>query len=132
MIHSSKNGSGGRLYNRFRYLRLKERTLTQPHEETDRQTNDLANDHEKSDGEQENFDDDLLWLKSVVVTNANLDDVRKILEKTRRVRDEMVKNQSVDYLEHFPVLFVRPDLVCVHGIQNKTFFLYCCMKIELI
>lgn len=79
------------------------------------QTSGAANGQETANAVQENFVNDLLYLKNVVVSNENLDEVRKILEKTRKIRDEMIKDDTVDYLENFPVLFVRPLLVCVHG-----------------
>lgn len=121
----SKHGPGGRLYNRFRYLRTVEKLRMQSNgapalPQTDYVAESGQNDDVTGDL-KEKYKDDLLYLKTVVVTSENLADIRKILGKTRIVRDEMMR----DYLENFPILFVCPNLVCIQIIYFGIVHILC-------
>lgn len=123
MFHSTQKGSAGRLYNGFRYLRKLDRD-----QKAKLQLNDVSDVSQTNDAnglEQlpENYTDDLLYLKTVVVSNENLDDIRRVMAKTRNVRDEMMKDGAIDYLENFPFFFVRPELVSIPIEISFVFFI---------
>lgn len=102
LINTSALGSGGRLYNRFRYLRNKDKKTSSP----------VNGELQSSVNEQPEFSpDDLLYLKTTLISDSNIGEVRKRLEKTRKKRDEMVKDEETDLLEQFPFFFTCPQLV---------------------
>lgn len=63
----------------------------------------------------------LLWLKTAVVSQANIADVRKKLHATRRLRDEMVQKDNVELMQEFPFFFTHPTLVIVFPILSFLF-----------
>lgn len=97
------------------------------------QTDHVIESGQENSGDlQEKYKDDLLYLKSVVVTSESLPEIRKVLDKTRTVRDEMMKNNTVDYLENFPILFICPNLVCIQIIYIGFDIFYVDVKTKLI
>lgn len=65
---------------------------------------------------QENQNDEysmenLLWLKTVVVSQTNIALIRKKLDDTRRLRDDMVQKDTVELMLEFPFFFTHPPLV---------------------
>lgn len=103
LVNTSSNGTSGRLYNRFRYLRQRAKT-------TENAEVDSIMENSQHESQQYSMDD-LLYLKTVVVSIANMAEIRKRLEKTRQQRDEMVRNETHDLMEHFPFFFTCPQLV---------------------
>lgn len=100
LINSTKFGSGGRLYNRLRYLK--------------RLQKDDQNSSAPPPPQNVNFQDSsnhLLWLKTVVVSDTNFEEITTKLEMTRAHRDEMVLRDSVELLQEFPFFFTHPLLV---------------------
>lgn len=55
--------------------------------------------------------DHLLWLKTVVVSDASLEEIRAKLELTRSLRDEMVLKDTAELIQEFPFFFTHPLLV---------------------
>lgn len=101
MINTTDKGTSGRLYNRFRYLRKLDR-------------DNKAKEPPTPIAYAPKYTmDDMLYLKTVVVSDSNVDEIRNMLRITRIGRDELVKNDSIDFLEHFPFFFARPDLVSI-------------------
>lgn len=102
------------MYNRFRYLRRLDKaknpkipTLQSP--PVDEQTEYTL--------------DDLLYLKSTVVSETNIAEIHKRLQRTRQQRDELVRNEATDLLEHFPFFFAHPQLVS-YKIKPDTRFYF--------
>lgn len=58
-----------------------------------------------------NADDDLLFLKSAVIAQTDLDVVKRKLNTTRSLRADMMQNKNIDLREHFPFFFSHPFLV---------------------
>lgn len=105
MINTSCTGKSGRLYNRFRYLR---------HIENQKNKNDQVNRSSSvlpQDKSQQYSMEDMLFLKTVVISPENVIEVRKRLERTRKQRDELVKNVETDLMINFPFFFTHPQLV---------------------
>lgn len=102
MINTTEKGSSGRLYNRIRYLRKLEN-----------QKKLLENNNQPivTQATPQYTMDDLLFLKNVIVTKQNMIEIQQKLEITRQKRDEMVRLDSVDFLENFPFFFACPELV---------------------
>lgn len=50
-------------------------------------------------------------LKTMVVSNDNIDMIKSVLIDTAWRRSQMVKEAKLDFLEHFPVFYVHPELV---------------------
>lgn len=118
MINNSGNGTTGRLYNRFRYLRKLDRDV-QMKQNTPNSSGATTN--ETRTNTISHSIDDLLFLKTVVVSANTIDGIRQRLEMTRKKRDEMVKEDTIDYLEHFPFFFTYPNLVRFLLILNFLF-----------
>lgn len=93
----------GRLYNRFRYLRQKSKNSGE--------NNTVATTETQEDQNDEHLMDNLLWLKTVVVSQTNTAEIRKKLDVTRRLRDDMVKKDNVELMQEFPFFFTHPPLV---------------------
>lgn len=103
---NSNNGTGGYLYNRIRYLRNKKSS-------SDNQQN-IRNDDMSTTTDtssQEYQMEALLYLKTTIVSDQNLADFKEKLKMTFDIRMKMIKDDKVDFLEHFAFLFVRPTLV---------------------
>lgn len=105
LINSSNFGTSGRLYNRIRYLRKLNCAKNSENAETANSSTPFQHEGQKYSM------DDLLYLKTVVISETNLDEVRKKLEITREHRDELVRKDTIDLMEHFPFFFTRPQLV---------------------
>lgn len=54
---------------------------------------------------------DLQFLKSVVVSNDNMDLIRQKLQSTVLIRSEKMKESKLDFLEQYPIFFTHPTLV---------------------
>lgn len=119
MINSTEKGSSGRLYNRIRYLR-----------KLDRQTTEVEAQPSPVTEAPQYTMDDMLYLKTVVVSDANIDEIRRKLQITRIGRDELIKNDSVDYLEHFPCFFARPNLVSTIKVFKLYIFTKVCFTLD--
>lgn len=105
MINTSSTGKGGRLYNRFRYLR-----------QLDRQKQKNVQENMSPSAPSQNLDspysmEDMLYLKTVVISPENIVEVRKRLESTRQQRDMLVKDAETDLMIKFPFFFTHPQLV---------------------
>lgn len=107
MINITERGTSGRLYNRFRYLRKLDRE-------------NKANEPPAPIVDAPRYTmEDMLYLKTVVVSDNNIDEIRNMLRLTCIGRDELVKNDSIDFLEHFPFFFARPNLVSIISKENS-------------
>lgn len=104
MINSSNAGTSGRLYNRIRYLRKLHKANNTENEES-------ATPQLTQNNDQNYSMDELLYLKSVVINENSMPEILKRLEITRRQRDEMVRSDTIDLMEHFPFFFTCPQLV---------------------
>lgn len=111
LINNSGNGTTGRLYNRFRYLRKLDRDAKT--KENNPSPSDATTADETTADTISHLIDDLLFLKTVVVSPNTIDEIRQKLMITRDKRDEMVKEDTIDYLEHFPFFFTCPNLVSI-------------------
>lgn len=61
--------------------------------------------------ETESIEDDLEFLKSVVVGPHNIDSIESKLKSTANRRKEMVRDLNIDVLESFPIFFSNPQTV---------------------
>lgn len=102
LINTSEAGTTGRLYNRFRYLRKIDKGKNPDTQPLPALPPDEHPTHSL---------DDLLYLKTAVISNSNIVEVRKKLEKTRTLRDELVRAAETDLMEQFPFFFTHPQLV---------------------
>lgn len=68
--------------------------------------------------------DSLLYLKTTVVSEQNLTEFEEKLKVTLPMRMKMIKDKSVDFLEQFPYLFVRPTLVSIVSWEFKNIAIY--------
>lgn len=66
--------------------------------------------------EADKVKNDLNFFKSVVVTKANMDMIKRKLKSTIQARAELVRDAKLDYLEQYPIFFTYPNLVtnCTH------------------
>lgn len=90
LINYTNTGMGGRLYNRLRYLKSvtkNELNLNPPPV--------LPN------ANPQHSMNDLLWLKTVVVADVDIEEIRAKLEATRLLRDEMVLRDGVELIQEF-------------------------------
>lgn len=104
MVNSTENGKTGRLYNRFRYLRSLEnpKNAVTQNEILSSSTQDLNEEYSM---------ENMLYLKTVVVSADTIDEIRIKLEATRQQRDALVKNAETDLMIQFPFFFTHPQLV---------------------
>lgn len=107
MINTTESGKGGRLYNRFRYLRQKNNE-SQKNKESQEIVTSSASPQNLC---QQYTMEDMLYLKTVVVSPDNIAEIRKKLEATRLQRDELVKDPVTDLIIKFPFFFTHPQLV---------------------
>lgn len=107
LINCTNTGNGGRLYNRIRYLKKLQKNVQNQASSPLSQTVDpeLSMNH-------------MLWLKTVVVSDNNIEEIRTKLELTRARRDEIVLNDMVELMQEFPFFFTHPQLVS----HNKFFY----------
>lgn len=52
-------------------------------------------------------------LKSAVVSNSNLDDIRQMLAETMKYREKLMRMKLIDVKEMFSVFFAHPELVII-------------------
>lgn len=101
---NNNNGTGGYLYNRIRYLRNKNaKNSIYSAIEAD-QPNQSLSEYKISS---------ILFLKTTVVSDKNVEEVQKHLKETLPDRLKMIADGSLDFMEHFPFFFVRPSLVSI-------------------
>lgn len=60
---------------------------------------------------EEDFQRDLLFLKTAVINRENLDSVKQKLKATLDHRLRMMDNKEMDLMENFPFFFSHPQLV---------------------
>lgn len=53
-------------------------------------------------------------LKSAVVNDLNLDDIRQKLTETMKHREKLIENKLIDVKETFSVFYAHPELVNIH------------------
>lgn len=125
MLVNKRAGGGGYLYNRLRYLRIKDKnrnnleTISETEalassEDTVNQSAPTTTQDETSNdiATTESYQmDDLLFLKTVIVNEQNMPKIKEILQKTVDRRWDLLNTQHVNMLENFPCLFVHPSLV---------------------
>lgn len=116
LINNVGNGTTGRLYNRFRYLRKLDRDTKM--KQNYRNSNGATTDETRTNVISHSIDD-LLFLKTVVVSANTMDEIRQRLVVTRERRDEMVKHDTIDYLEHFPYKTVSIRYRNIHKVSSK-------------
>lgn len=58
-----------------------------------------------------NVEDDLLYLKTTILGEENIERIKKKLKATADYRTEMISDPNIDFLESFPYLFTNPELV---------------------
>lgn len=65
----------------------------------------------------EDMDKKINDLKKLLVSDDNMDLIKLLLAETIDHRKQMLKITKLDFLEHFPYFFTKPELVCLN-----TFF----------
>lgn len=100
LINHTHTGLGGRLHNRLRYLKLL--TRNEKNSNSPPVPQNVNPEHSM---------DHLLWLKTIVVSDANMEEIRTKLELTRTLRDEMVLKDNIELIQEFPSFFTHPSLV---------------------
>lgn len=85
-----------------------------------KKTNDANNNYGNEiliDNEEQCFHDDAIckadmeFLKSTVVCEENLNEIKEKLQRTMHYRHKMMKNPRIDVLESFPFFLTSPELV---------------------
>lgn len=69
-------------------------------------TSTTLDDETKGDGQK-----DIEFLKSAVVNEENMAEIKRRLKNTTKYRHEMMKTPEMDFLENFPYFFTDPKLV---------------------
>lgn len=123
MINSTSTGLGGRLYNRLRYMKTVERN--EKNQDAPPVSQDVDPQHSMNE---------LLWLKTVVVADEDIEEIRAKLDSTRLLRDAMVLRDDIELIQEFSLFFTHPLLVnpnatlyfdIVHFIKHVyTFFIF--------
>lgn len=123
ILFNKIHGGGGYLYNRLRYLRmLKKKEEERNNAETVR--TDETTDNTDQVLTNDNYQmDDFLFLKTTVVSTDNLDKVKEKLKNTIEYRRQLLADEEIDLKEHFPYMFVHPELVRLAN-NFGTFFFY--------
>lgn len=125
MLVNKRAGGGGFLYNRLRYLRIRDKNKNKNNLESVSEAEELASSEdtvnqivastsqdETSTTTTESYQmDDLLFLKTVIVNEQNMSKVKEILQKTVDRRWDLLNTKNVNMLETFPGMFVHPPLV---------------------
>lgn len=63
----------------------------------------------------ENMEENIEWLKAVVVSNENMDSIKKMLIATLDHRTQMLRNKQLFFRIEFPFFFTNPYLVCIYN-----------------
>lgn len=57
------------------------------------------------------IEEDMLFLKTVVVSEESLPQIKATLRRSSRERKIMIRPPEMEYIEHFPFFFTNPELV---------------------
>lgn len=71
----------------------------------------------------------LLFLKSLIVSNENMDMLLAKLDATRSYRSKLMIQMELNLKEEFPYFFTNPELVDIKTFQIHTTILYSQIKI---
>lgn len=63
-------------------------------------------------------------MKSVVIDDNNLEEIKADLRVSREYRCKMLLNPKTDLLESYPYFFTNVDLVCYHSLGHFTCKIY--------
>lgn len=112
--NSLVNASNGYIDNRLKYIRR----CGQPEES-------VVNTPSSTQGNIENMEENIEWLKAVVVSNENMDSIKKMLIATLDHRTQMLRNKQLFFRIEFPFFFTNPYLVCIYNkregfLQNSS------------
>lgn len=106
LINCTNTGLGGRLYNRLRYMKSIKRN-----------EKNLNSTPVPQDVNSQHSMNDLLWLKTVVVADVDITEIRAKLEATRSIRDEMVLRNDIELIQEFSLFFAHPLLVNLNEVH---------------
>lgn len=112
----------GYIENRVRFLSKKKKQVAL--EQQGENANDLPGDSAEELPQASAIEDaesEVLVnkMKSLVIDESNLDDVKGDLRVTRSYRSKMLLNKRTDLLESYPYFFTHVDLVC--ATENPIF-----------
>lgn len=62
----------------------------------------------QTSGVDEDMEDDVHLLKTIIVNAENLDTIKQLLNKTREYRAQMLQKNETEIKEHFPYFFSHP------------------------
>lgn len=111
MLYDSKKNSGW-LVMGMKNLRLR-KGIKKEVKEKEKAANQTGNGtYSDSDAAK-----DVDWLKSTVVNEKNMVEIKKKIKLTSAHRKKLLNDMSIDPLELFPYFFTNPNLVSPH--QNK-------------
>lgn len=80
-----------------------------------------AIDHQSVSNEsdpKQSIDDIVKSFKTIVVDDKNIDVIKSLLVVSASRRMEIVKEPKLDFLEHFPFFYLRPELVGILWLIN--------------
>lgn len=95
--------------NRIKSLGRKQKKTTTGESIVDGNANILTN-NESTDEDMKHL---IIKMKSVVIDESSLDNIKGDLRTTRDYRSKMLLNTKTDLLESYPYFFTNIDLVCV-------------------
>lgn len=107
-------GANGFLHIRLKYLKSKYDELNRV--DSDEISTQLAET-------QISPENDLEFLKTCVVKNADRNAIIIKLKSTQKLRERMMRDENVDLRESFPFFFADPSLVLFLIFERKTFYI---------
>lgn len=57
------------------------------------------------------IEEDLMILKTIVCSDENAEEIKRVIKSTAKHRTEMSKTPEMDFLENFPIFFTNPEFV---------------------
>lgn len=70
-------------------------------------------------GREQNLSEKLDLLKTLVVSNDNVEQILSILNETAQLRQRMIKQAIVEFIIQFPIFFTHPEFVGFNRIWIK-------------
>lgn len=66
-------------------------------------------------------------MKSVVINDSNIEKIKLDLQKSREYRCKMLLDAKTDLLESYPYFFTNVDLVCYHSLHHFACEMHKCL-----
>lgn len=95
----------------MKYVRSRKQLQKKAEEATGVVTVATNHDADKDADNERNAEEDLLFLQTVVITEQNKHIAEVKIRNTSKLRMQMLNDENLNMLEHFPFLFTHPELV---------------------